>query len=441
MNIDEILGEQYIDWKVKPVMHIEGKYGFRIVLKMSDGNEKIKQKSGFKTKTEANKERNNVIADLTNGTYIINTKIKVGPFMLFWLEKAKKPNITNDSYVAYSNAINKYIIPVLGNMYLTSINRKNIKSVYKFASKSTTTGIRLIETVLKTSLDYAVHKKLLIKNPTSNVSKKDKKKNTWIVNVDSTKTLSLEQVKILVKASENTRIHMQVIFAVLMGLRRGEINGLKYEDIDYTHKTLKIQRQLGVKANSNKKDFAPKTYTKQEIPTKTESSNRELIIPDYVFEEILKEKEKYNKNKKRYQNKKQYGFQDLGYICCSNLGRPRSRSYASTHFKQLLKDNNLPDIKWHDLRRTYCTLLLKNDFSPKAVSKMMGHSKELITVDIYGDNKEIIEDCLEELEPYIDEVIPKKKEYDFSEEVDYIIALEDYIKDLKILHEFCKIAI
>lgn len=176
MNIDEILGEQYIDWKVKPVMHIEGKYGFRIVLKMSDGNEKIKQKSGFKTKTEANKERNNVIADLTNGTYIINTKIKVGPFMLFWLEKAKKPNITNDSYVAYSNAINKYIIPVLGNMYLTSINRKNIKSVYKFASKSTTTGIRLIETVLKTSLDYAVHKKLLIKNPTLNVSKKDKKK-------------------------------------------------------------------------------------------------------------------------------------------------------------------------------------------------------------------------------------------------------------------------
>lgn len=46
---------------------------------------------------------------------------------------------------------------------------------------------------------------------------------------------------------------MQVIFAVLMGLRRGEINGLKYEDIDYIHKTLKIQRQLGIKANSNKK--------------------------------------------------------------------------------------------------------------------------------------------------------------------------------------------
>ena len=360
--------------------------------------------------------------------------------MLFWLERVKRPQVTDDTYTTYANAINKYIIPVLGNMYLTSINRGNIKSIYKYASSYTKTGIRLIETVLKTSMDYAVYKKLLVKNPTKNMSKKDAKKNSWIVNIDSTKTLSLEQVKILVKASENTRIHIQVLFAVLMGLRRGEINGLKYEDINYTHKTIKIQRQLGIKPNTKKEDFAPKTYTKQEIPTKTESSDRELIIPDYVFEEILKEKEKYNKNKKRYQNKKQYGFQDLGYICCSNLGRPRSKSYASPHFKKLLKDNNLPDIKWHDLRRTYCTLLLKNDFSPKAVSKMMGHSKELITVDVYGDNQEIIEDCLDELEPFIDEVLPKEKEYDFSEDVDYLIALDDYIDDLKILHEFCKVA-
>lgn len=440
MNFEDLLKEQYTDWKVKPVMHIEGKYGFRISLKMSDGSEKIKQRSGFITKAEANKERNNVIADLSNGTYIINTKIKTAPFMLFWLERVKRPQVTDDTYTTYANAINKYIIPVLGNMYLTSINRGNIKSIYKYASSYTKTGIRLIETVLKTSMDYAVYKKLLVKNPTKNMSKKDAKKNSWIVNIDSTKTLSLEQVKILVKASENTRIHMQVLFAVLMGLRRGEINGLKYEDINYTHKTIKIQRQLGIKPNTKKEDFAPKTYTKQEIPTKTESSDRELIIPDYVFEEILKEKEKYNKNKKRYQNKKQYGFQDLGYICCSNLGRPRSKSYASPHFKKLLKDNNLPDIKWHDLRRTYCTLLLKNDFSPKAVSKMMGHSKELITVDVYGDNQEIIEDCLDELEPFIDEVLPKEKEYDFSEDVDYLIALDDYIDDLKILHEFCKVA-
>ena len=86
----------------------------------------------------------------------------------------------------------------------------------------------------------------------------------------------------------------------------------------------------------------------------------------------------------------------------------------------------MPDIRWHDLRATYCTILLKNDFNPKAVSKLMGHAKEIITIDVYGDKQEIIEDCLEVLEPSIDEVIPEEEEeFDLSA-MDYMdsVALE-----------------
>lgn len=81
-----------------------------------------------------------------------------------------------------------------------------------------------------------------------------------------------------------------------MGLRRGEINGLKYTDIDYINRKIKVQRQLGVKRNTKKEDFKAKTYTKQEIELKTYSSNRELDIPDYVFEAILAERKQYEKN-------------------------------------------------------------------------------------------------------------------------------------------------
>lgn len=91
------------------------------------------------------------------------------------------------------------------------------------------------------------------------------------------------------------------------------------------------------------------------------------------------------------------------YICCSTYGKPRSKDFHWKYFKQLLQENDLPDIRWHDLRATYCTILLKNDFNPKAVSKLMGHAKEIITIDVYGDKQEIIEDCLEALEPFIDQ--------------------------------------
>lgn len=69
-----------------------------------------------------------------------------------------------------------------------------------------------------------------------------------------------------------------------------------------------------------------------------------------------------------------------------------------------MKDAGLPDIRWHDLRSTYCTLLLKSDFSPKAVSKLMGHAKEWITVDVYGDNANITPEEIPELLAYMDEV-------------------------------------
>ena len=168
-----------------------------------------------------------------------------------------------------------------------------------------------------------------------------------------------------------------------MGLRRSEINGLKYSDVDYINRTLKVERQLGRVHNADKEDFAPKTLTKQEIGLKTESSYRELPIPDLVFEAILEERQKYERHRRKRINDKTTPFFDGDYICCSTYGRPRSKSFHWKYYKQLLAENGLPDIRWHDLRSTYCTLLLKENFNPKAVSKLMGHAKEIITMDTY----------------------------------------------------------
>lgn len=91
------------------------------------------------------------------------------------------------------------------------------------------------------------------------------------------KTLTMEQIMILLEKSKESPIHMQVLFNVLMGLRRSEINGVKYSDVDYINHTLKVERQLGRVHNAAREDFAPKTLTKQEVGLKTKSSYR--IIP------------------------------------------------------------------------------------------------------------------------------------------------------------------
>lgn len=135
---------------------------------------------------------------------------------------------------------------------------------------------------------------------------------------------------------------------------------------------------------------------------KTVSSKRVLPIPDYVFEAILEERKIYESNRSHRKSR----FSDLDYICCSKDGKPRSKDYHWKHYKNLLQSVGLPDIRWHDLRSTYCTLLLKSDFNPKAISKLMGHAKELVTVDVYGDNSNIIPEEIPELLAYMKDVMP-----------------------------------
>lgn len=107
---------------------------------------------------------------------------------------------------------------------------------------------------------------------------------------------------------------------------------------------------------------------------KSESSYRVLPILDYVFEAILEERKLYEKHR----NRRKREFQNLDYICCSSYGRLWSKSFHWKHYKKQLSDNSLSDIRWHDLRSTFCTLLLKNDFNSKAVSKLMEHAKKIL---------------------------------------------------------------
>lgn len=219
-------------------------------------------------------------------------------------------------------------------------------------------------------------------------------------NIDSAKTLNQEQIKALINASKGTQIYIEILLAVLMGLRKSEIRGLKYSDIDFINQTLTVQRQLGNAFVMDKDNNEIIVEDYRDIPLKTRSSYRVLPIPDYVMDALMKEREKYENNKIRAGE----AFQDLGYICCTEIGKPRSKEHHYKLYKTLLAENGLPNIRWHDLRSTYCTMLLKNDFNPKAVSNLMGHAKEIITIDVYGDNKAMMVDCTQEIDMFINEL-------------------------------------
>ena len=277
--------------------------------------------------------------------------------------------------------------------------------LYKDCAGYSVSIVRQLKTVLNVSLRYAVENKLISLNPAEGIDlpKNVEAKPYHTRNIDAQKTLTMEQIHTLLEASKGTPNHMQVLFNVLMGLRRQEINGLKYSDVDYINRTLSVERQLGKELNRNPNENDDKPMTKRELPLKSSSSRRVLPIPDYVFEAILEERKIYERNR----NRRRSQFLDADYICCSNYGKPRSKDFHWQHYKKLLK----------------------SDFNPKAVSKLMGHAKELITVDVYGDNQNIIPEEIPELLSYMEDVMPKKNAKPNQQDkiLDADIARKEYL--------------
>lgn len=422
--------QDYVDYKVSNVMPIKNKFGFRITLYYADKTSKIIQRAGFDKKKDANKARDKVLGELALKTFAVDSALKVKDFLNDWLENIMRNKITYNTYMSYRNAI-RHINEAIGDNNLLLLKSSVISDLYRSHADISLSVTKQMRVVLLTALDYAVSTHLLTSNPAHDARFPGKKLEQpgefRVRHINEASTLDEEQLHKLIEASKDTPIYLQVLFATLLGLRKSEINGLKYSDIDYVNKTLHVQRQIGKKMTKTGEEL--NSSTKDELPTKTLSGNRVLQLPDLLFEAILQQRQKYEKQRSRRKSI----FNDSGYICCCYNGNPRSKNYVFKPFKKLLKDCGLPDIRWHDLRTSYCTILLKANFSPKAVSVLMGHAKEIVTVDVYGDNKNI-GDCLDELEPFIEEVLPRVTEFNveanFGDTLEYSTeVLTDFLEE------------
>lgn len=398
---------KYIDFEISNVWKIRDKFGF--IIKLIYPNDELKriQKGGFNNKKEAQTQRELTLVELHNGTFIIQDSLLAKDYFLKWLNNVVPSKVSYNTFMSYKNCINNYIIPELGKYKMVDLNRAHIQKLLNNIAVKSSSVAKLCKHVLNKSLDYAVEIQTININIAKevNLPKEIKYDKRGILKIKKDKTLTVEQVKLLIEYSKNKPIYLEVLFAVLMGLRKSEIRGLKYTDIDYVNKTIRIERQLGVLPKNSEEIINPGKITKQEIKLKTLSSYRELDIPNLLYEEILEKRKVYERNRKRRINDTTNPFQDDQFICSSTYGKPRSRGYEYKYFKEILKEANLPNIRFHDLRATYSTILVENNFSSKAISKIMGHSSDIITLDHYTNESQIISGFIEDIDPIINKYI------------------------------------
>lgn len=185
-----------------------------------------------------------------------------------------------------------------------------------------------------------------------------------------------EELKALFEAAKGTRLELPIVLGAFYGLRRSEVIGLKWNAIDFEKNTITIQHTFTTcEIDGKKLEVASDT-------TKTKSSCRSLpLIP--VIREMLLEKQAKQKEYRRVCGKC-YNKKYLDYICVDEMGNIIKPDYITAMFPKFLEKNGLRRIRFHDLRHSCASLLLKNGVPMKQIQEWMGHSDFSTTANIYA---------------------------------------------------------
>jgi len=328
-----------------------------------DNGKRIKKIKTCKSKREANKILKEFEANKTKQTLVIPTETTLKEWLLYWLNDIKSIKCEETTIYAYKNIINKHIIPKIGKYQLQILNPSIINKYFieKQKEELSKNTIRKHYDLLKDSLKYAVNEDKIFKNPMDKIEPIKTEKNEM-------NFYNIEQLKTLFTIVKNDRMEIVIKLAGLLGLRREEIAGLKWDKINFENKTIIIS-EARTQAGKN-------TIYKK---TKNKSSRRILHLPDELIDLLKSIKEKQENNKKLLKHE----YFNSDFIVAWENGKPYRPNYLSDLFKKIIDDNSLPPLRLHDLRHTFASIANELGINLYDISKTLGHSQIGTTSSIY----------------------------------------------------------
>jgi integrase len=339
----------------------DGAWCASIDLGMVNGKRKRKMVYG-KTRKEVAEKLKTLQRDQAAG--VTFTSLTVKDYLERWLEQTVKRKNRVRTYDRYAGDVRNYLIPELGKYQLAKLMPEHIQTLLnKLADAGLShRSIRNVRAALRRALNQAMRFGYVVRNVAA------------LVDVPGEVTftpepLDEEQVKRLLDAMSGHRWELLYRIALGLGLRKGEILGLRWEDVDFDAATLRIsgslQRQRG---------------RLERTATKTEASIRVIALPPSLLA-MLREHKQRQADMRAVARR----WADTGLVFTSSVGTPIEPSDLSRHFKQVLKEAGLPEhTRFHDLRHSCATFLIVMGVHPRVVMEILGHSQISTTMNIYA---------------------------------------------------------
>ena len=291
----------------------------------------------------------------------------VGQWLELWLEEYAKLKVRPSTYKTYQGFIKHHVKPNIGSIPLLKLTTMDLQKMYKKLLESgrvdrteakdkpkglSNKTVRNIHQMVSSALRFAMEQKLILENPATRCALPKVERKEM-------KTLPVEQLNAFFDEAKRSGVFELYYIDLLTGLRRGELLGLKWDDIDFKNGILHVRRQVMRQEGKM-----------VEAPLKTKNSYRSIAIPADAVEVLKMQRDKIGSGSE--------------YVFPSPTGGPMSSDSVLHMLQRVLKRAGLERIRFHDLRHTFATLALQNGVDVKTVSGMLGHYSAGFTLDTYA---------------------------------------------------------
>jgi integrase len=326
-----------------------------------------------KNQKEVQDKVNEALYEQQQGTLITAKDQTLAEYLANWLEETVKPDHRPRTYEKYESNIRLHVNPVLGKITLQALAPKHVKLLQsKNRQKGLAdTTIGGIQGMLHKALDDAWKLELIKRNVCDMVSPPRRETKEF-------QPLDAEQSRKLLNTAKGHPQEALFVLVLATAMRRGELLGLKWQDIDFDRRVLYVRRAL---TRLPAKLAREKGVLYVEADLKTKSSKRSIALASFAIEAL----KQHRIRQEEMRAKAGKHWQDHNYVFCKPDGSHLNPGYdVLIQLKQLLKKAGLPDVRFHDLRHSVATFLLSMGVHPKIVQDILGHARINMTLDTYS---------------------------------------------------------
>jgi integrase len=327
--------------------------------------------SGYRSRKEAEHARVELLSTLAKGTYVAPSKVTLGSYLTdHWLP-AKRSTVKTTTLASYQQHVDKHIVPRIGGIQLVNLGAAQLNALYAELLEAgkrdgsgglSPTTVRRIHSTLHKALADGVRWGLIARNPADSADPPRAAKTEMAI-------LEPAQLRGFIDAVREDRLFAAWVLAATTGMRRGEILGLRWVDLDSNAKLLHV-RQIRTVVNYQAVTLTPKT----DKGARTISLDPQTVAA--LRAHRVRQMEERLMCGATYED-------EVDYVFRREDGSPIHPERLSSWFKQHCARAGLPPVRFHDIRHSYVTALLKQGVPLKVVSERVGHASPMVTLAIY----------------------------------------------------------